>query len=162
MSCKNKSPYKVKIGDYYQYPINGMGELVYKLDSRKSMKIKEVLYVPGSKKNILSILDLDKKGFRVDIVDGEVLMWPKGKPIYDAVLIGVEEGGLYKLKGHTYSILTTISINLCALWHKRLAYVNCKTLPIVRKVVTCIPGIQINHEVFCIGSVQEKNTKQQQ
>ena len=58
------------------------------------MKIKEVLYVSGLKKNILSILDLGKKGFRVDIVDGEVLMWPKGKTIDDAVLIGVEEGGL--------------------------------------------------------------------
>ena len=104
------------------------------------MNTKEVLYVPRSKKNILFILDLDKNGFRVDLVDGEVLMWPKGKTIDDVVLIGVE-GGLYKLKGHTYSILTTISINPCELWHKRLAYVNYKTLPIVSKVVTCIPEI---------------------
>ena len=27
-------------------------------------------------------------------------MWPKGKTINDAVVIGEHEGGLYKLKGH--------------------------------------------------------------
>ena len=50
------------------------------------------------KKNLISISPLDKKGFRVSFVDGEVLMWTKGKTIDDAVVIGVEEGGLYILK----------------------------------------------------------------
>ena len=27
-------------------------------------------------------------------------MWPRGKSIEDVVVIGTEEGGLYKLKGH--------------------------------------------------------------
>jgi hypothetical protein len=40
------------------------------------MKMKDVLYVPGLKKNLLSISTLDKKGFRVAFIDGEVLMWP--------------------------------------------------------------------------------------
>jgi hypothetical protein len=61
--------------------------------------MKDVLYVPGLKKNLLSISALDKKGFR----DGEFLMWPKGKTIEDAIVIGTEEGGLYKLKGHSDS-----------------------------------------------------------
>ena len=61
----------------YQYPIKGMGEASYKLKYGKSMKMKEVLYVPGLKKNLLSISNLDKKGFIVSFVDGEVIMWPK-------------------------------------------------------------------------------------
>jgi hypothetical protein len=40
---------------------------------------------------------LDKKGFRVAFIDGQVLMWPRGKTLDDAIVIGVEEGGLYKL-----------------------------------------------------------------
>ena len=63
--------------------------------------MKEVLYVPGLKKNLLCILALDKKGYKVAFIDGQVLMWPKGKSIEDAVVIGEEEGGLYKLKGHS-------------------------------------------------------------
>jgi hypothetical protein len=64
-------------------------------------KMKDVLYVPSLTKNLLSISALDKKGFRVAFKDGEVLMWPKGKTIEDAIVIGTEEGGLYKLKGHS-------------------------------------------------------------
>ena len=47
--------------------IKGMGEASYKLDSGKYMKMKDVLNVPGLKKNLLSISALDKKGFRVSL-----------------------------------------------------------------------------------------------
>jgi hypothetical protein len=52
----------VTLGYDYQYPIKGVGESNYKLDSENSIKMKDVLYVPGLKKNLLSISDLDKKG----------------------------------------------------------------------------------------------------
>jgi hypothetical protein len=65
-----------------------VGESTYKLDSSTPMKMKDVLYVPGLTKNFLSISALDKKGFRVSFIDGEVLMWPKGKNIEDAIVIG--------------------------------------------------------------------------
>jgi len=83
-----------------------MGESTYKLDSRTSMRVKDVLYVPGLTKNLLSISALDRKGFRVAFIDGEVLMWPKGKTIEDAIVIGTKEGGLYKLKGYSDAALT--------------------------------------------------------
>jgi hypothetical protein len=92
------SPYKVKLGDDYQYPIKGVGEASYKLKSGKTMKMKEVLYVQGLKKNLLSVSSLDKKGFRVPFIDGQFLMWTRGKTLDDAVVIGVKEGGIYKLK----------------------------------------------------------------
>ena len=129
------------LGDDSQYPIKGLGDASYKLDSGKPMKMKDVLYVPGLKKNILSISYLEKKGFRVSFIDGKVLMWTKGKTIDDAVEIGVEEGGLYKLKGHTDSTLKTSTINLHELWHRRVAHVHYKSLPIVSKVVTGLPKI---------------------
>jgi hypothetical protein len=72
-------PQKVTLGDDYQYPIKGVGESNYKLDSRTPMKMKDVLYVPGLTKNLLSISALDKKGFKVVFIYGEVLIWPKQK-----------------------------------------------------------------------------------
>jgi hypothetical protein len=74
--------------------------------SYHNINMKDVLYVPSLKKNLLSISALDKKGFRVAFIDGEVLMRSKGKTIEDAVVIGIEEGGLYKLKGHSDVALT--------------------------------------------------------
>ena len=59
---EHNSPHKVKLGDDYQYPIKGSGESSYKLDFGKSMKMKDVLFVPGLKNNILSISTLDAKG----------------------------------------------------------------------------------------------------
>ena len=74
---EHESPHKVKLGDDYQYPIKGGGESSYKLDSGKSLKMKNVLFVPSLKKSLLSISTLDAKGMRVSFVDGQVLMWPK-------------------------------------------------------------------------------------
>ena len=37
------SPHKVKLGDDYKYPIKGSGEASYKIDSGKSLKMKDVL-----------------------------------------------------------------------------------------------------------------------
>jgi hypothetical protein len=133
------SPHKVKLGDDYQYPIKGVGEASYKLNSGKLMKMKEVLYVPGLKKNLLSISALDKKGFRVAFIDGQVLMWPRGKTLDDAVVIGVEEGGLYKLKGHSDSVMVHDIVNPSELWHRRFSHLHYKSLPVVRKMVTGLP-----------------------
>jgi hypothetical protein len=78
---EKKFSQKVTLGDDYQYPIKGVGESNYKLKSRNSMKMKSILYVPGLTKNLLSISALEKKGFRVAFIDGEVLMWAKGETI---------------------------------------------------------------------------------
>ena len=56
---KHESPHKVKLGDDYQYPIKGSVESSYKLDSGNSMKMKNVLFFPGLKNNLLSISTLD-------------------------------------------------------------------------------------------------------
>jgi hypothetical protein len=82
-----------------------VGEATYKLDSGTSMRMKDVLYVPGLKKNLLSISALDKKGFSVSFVDGKVIMWSKGKTIEDAVVIRIEEGGLVQVNGSLTCIL---------------------------------------------------------
>ena len=71
---EHESTRKVKLGDEYQYPINGSGEYSYKLDSGKSLTMKEVLFVPGLKNNLLSISSLDAKGMRVAFIDGQVII----------------------------------------------------------------------------------------
>jgi hypothetical protein len=153
------SPHKVKLGDDYQYPIKGVGETSYKLDSGKPLKIKDVLYVPSLKKNLLSISALEEKGFRVTFIDGEVLMWPRGKTLDDAIVIGVQEGGLYKLKGHSDSTLVHNTVNPSELWHRRFTHLHYKALPIVSKMVTGLPEIQVDHEGTCKGCAQGKNMK---
>ena len=57
--------------------------------------MKDVLYVPALKKNLLSVFALDAKGMRVAFLDVQVLMCPKRKTIDDATIIGEQDKGLY-------------------------------------------------------------------
>jgi hypothetical protein len=116
--------------------------------------MKDVIYVPGLKKNLLSISGLEKKGFRVAFVDGQVLMWPREKTINDVVVIGVEEGGMYKLKGSSEQALLHSTIDPCELWHRRFAHLHYRALPTVSKVVLGIPELQAKHEGVCKGCGQ--------
>ena len=121
---EHESPHKVKLGYGYKYPTKGSGESSYKIDSGKSMTMREVLFVPGLKKNLLSISTLDAKGMRVASIDGQVIMWPKGKTIDDAIVIGEQEGGLYKLKGHPEQALVHDIVEPSELWHRMLSHVH--------------------------------------
>jgi hypothetical protein len=123
------------------------------------MNMKDVLYVPGLTKNLLSISALKKKGFRVSFIDGEVLIWAKGKTMEEAIVIGKEEGGLYKLKGHSEATMTHSIENPCELWNRRLAHINYKALPYVRKAVTGLPELKVDHEGVCNGCAQGKTIK---
>jgi transposase InsO family protein len=123
------------------------------------MKMKDVLYVPSLTKNLLSISTLEKKGFKVAFIDGEVLMWAKGKAMEEAIVIGKEEGGLYKLKGHSEAAMTHSIENPCELWHRRSAHIKYKALPYVSKAVTGLPELKVDHEGVCNGCAQGKNIK---
>ena len=46
-------------------------------------------------------------------------MWPKGKTIDDAVVIGEQEGGLYKLKGYLEQALIHDTVEPNDIWHYR-------------------------------------------
>ena len=63
-------------------------------------------------------------------------MWSKGKTIEDAIVIEIEKGALYKLKGHSHVALTHSIEIPCELWQRRLSHINYKALPYVSKVVT--------------------------
>jgi hypothetical protein len=77
---ENKFSQKVTLGDDYQYPIKGVGESNYKLNSGNSMKMKGVLYVPGLTKNLLSISALENKGFIFPLYMEKFLCGLKEKP----------------------------------------------------------------------------------
>ena len=62
-------------------------------------------------------------------------MWPRGKTIDDVVVIGEQGGGLYKLKGHPEQALVHDTAEPSELWHRRLAHVHYRALPIARKAV---------------------------
>ena len=67
-------------------------------------------------------------------IDGQVIIWPKGKTIDDMVVIE-EQGGLYKLKGYPEQALIHDIVEHNELWHRRLGHVHYRALPIASKAV---------------------------
>jgi transposase InsO family protein len=86
-------------------------------------------------------------------------MWAKGETINEAIIIGKEENGLYKLKGHLEVAMTHAIENPCELWHRRLAHINYKSLPYICKAITGLPELKVDHEGVSNGCAQGKNLK---
>jgi hypothetical protein len=91
---KKSSSLQVELGDDSSHVVKGVGETSLQLNSGNPLSIKDILFVQGLKKNLISISALEDKGFRVDFVDGQVLLWTKNSNIYKYTMIGVQEGGL--------------------------------------------------------------------
>ena len=106
--------------------------------------MKDVLFVPILQKNLLSISTLDTKGMRISFVDDQVIMWPRGKTIDDAIVIGEQEGGLYKLKVHPEQSLVHDTIEPNEIWHRRLAHVHYRALPLARKLLKVFQNFRQN------------------
>jgi hypothetical protein len=123
------------------------------------MKMKDALYVPGLKKNLLSISSLENKGFIVSFIDGKVITWAKGKTMKEEIVIGKEEGGLYKLKGDSEVAMAHSIENPCEIWHIILSHINYKKLHYINKAVAGLPELKVDHEGVCNGCAQGKNIK---
>ena len=70
----------------------------------------------------------------------------KRKTINDEPVIGEQEGGLYKLKGHPKQALVHESIEPSELQHRRIAHVHYRALPIASKADSELPEIHTKYE----------------
>ena len=74
------------------------------------------MYVPGLKKNLVSISTLEDKGMRVSFIKGKVLTWPVGSPMRYAFTLGSRFEGLYRVIGRPLLELVHDTNHLSELW----------------------------------------------
>jgi hypothetical protein len=79
----------VVLGDDARYNVRGIGTSTFQLDSDMQLQLKEVLYVPGMKGNLVSISALEYKGYKITFLGGRVLAWHKDSHVSSAKVIGV-------------------------------------------------------------------------
>ena len=77
------------------------------------MKLRDVLYVPELKKNLVSISTIEDRGLWVMFRDVHVVIHCKGSNITSAVKIGVRSGKLYHLNFQLHHALAHDSSNDC-------------------------------------------------
>ena len=78
---KKKFTNQVELGDDTTYKIEGVGSASLQLDSGTVFHIEDILYVPGLKKNLLSVASLEDKGYKVIFMDRKVLLWVKNEKL---------------------------------------------------------------------------------
>jgi hypothetical protein len=123
------------------------------------LHLSEVLYVPGMKRNFVSIFSLEDKGYRVTFFEGKFLAWHKDSHINSARVIGVRERRLYRLTIIPVEALLHDTISFSELWQRRLDHIHYRALLSLGKMVTCLREIHIQQKGVCKGCVLGKNVK---
>jgi hypothetical protein len=121
----------------------------------------DVLYVPGMKKNLISVSTLQDRGLEVTFRGTEVPIHPQGSSLASGQVIGVRDGKLFRLLFQPLHALAASSDSrqICELWHRRMAHLHHRALGGLRDVVTRVPHISIEHRDVCRGCVLGKFTK---
>ena len=70
---------QVELGDEASYEIKGTGLVSFHLEEGINLHLDEVLYVPGPRKNLISVAVLESKGFRVVFMEVKALPCQKTK-----------------------------------------------------------------------------------
>ena len=88
---------EVVLGDDIVVRAVGRGTARFDRESMHPLYLRDVLYVLGLKKNLVSVSMIEDRGFGVYVLDGKVHIFPKAAgPSYSRV-IGVRCGKMYKL-----------------------------------------------------------------
>ena len=74
-----KKPFtvQVELGNDASYEIKGVASTSFLLDSSTILHINDILYVPGLKRNLLSVGVLGDKGYEVIFKQGKAYLWDK-------------------------------------------------------------------------------------
>jgi hypothetical protein len=151
---------KEELGYDGTYAIKGVGSASFQLQSGNVFHIEEILYVPGLKKNLISVAVLESKGYSVAFSKGKALMWPSNESMSSFMTIGAQEGRLYKVTNQVIQALAHEMINPCELWHRRFEHLNYNALPGLQKMVTGMSFFTFEHDSICrrcaLGKIQRK------
>lgn len=158
-SMKEENDEEVTIGDDSTHPVKGVGTCTIKLNSSVSLQVRGVLYVPGIKRNLVSISTLEDNGYRVTFMDNKVLAWPKNSSIKKAKTTGQRQGYLYELCTKPNLALIHETIDANEIWHRRLGHLSFRALSSMGDLVTSLPKLKQYHSGACTGCALGKNTK---
>jgi hypothetical protein len=139
----------------------GSGTISFQRESLPPMLLRDVLYVPDLKKNLISVSTIEERGYEVLFHDGHVFLFPKGSSITSAKVIGTRHENLYKFMFQPASALfhSTNINDLCELWHRRMNHLHHGAMRILREIVTGVPEFSTEHRELCKRCALGKYTK---
>jgi hypothetical protein len=86
----------IEMGNNAKCRATSHGAVTFQRESEKPLMVRDVLYVLGMTKNLISVSTLEDRGYVVSFQDGRVYIQPKDSKT--SKLIGVWRENLYRLK----------------------------------------------------------------
>src|SRR3954471_21494534 len=114
---------QVSMGNGSLTDVRGKGTVEIDFSSGKKLTLKNTLFVPDIKKNLISVELLDKAGFQITVASGKAILTKNGVFVGK----GYACNGMYKMSVNEI----TSSAYLCCsifLWHSRLGHISKKNL----------------------------------
>ncbi len=146
------------------YPVKGVGKIVLTAANGSSFTLVDALYVPGIKKNLLSVSALARLGLVVKFVDDRCTV--HDLTFGDTIIAsGTLFRGLYRL--NVYDKCVDISANAVSdekavsdakLWHARFGHLNFASLLRLQKsdMVASLPPLEAPLKHVCEGCILGK------
>ncbi|MCO5548009.1 hypothetical protein L7F22_001465 [Adiantum nelumboides] len=124
---------KVTCANNASYPIRGVGKILITISDGSDLCLPDVLYVPGIKKNLLSVSSLAKNGLWVIFEDDRCIVRDRENG-YSLITTGTLENGLFVLDRYEKQIQACIAetktqaMQDAELWHARFGHVGYGSL----------------------------------
>ena len=124
----------IKMGDDGRYSAIGIGTISFDRESGKPFVLKEVMHVPGLKKNLISVAMLEDKGYDVVFNKGKAFL--RSRAIGETRRIGVRVKNLYQLQVDGCAVMAGKAEGVVIqdegeLWHRRLGHLHHGALKIL-------------------------------
>lgn len=155
---ENDMQLHIELGDDGSYLTKGMGIVSFESKSSNSIHLKDVLYVPSLKKNLVFVSTPEDKGYDV--------IFSKGKPYLKHLAsgamkqIGVRVKNLYKLQVETEVALRRVhGRDMGELWHKCMGHLHHGALKILQQIAMGLRPCRIDQHEVCKGYTLSKYAK---
>jgi transposase InsO family protein len=153
--------FNIELGDNGKYQAKGSEIVKFERESGKPLYLRDVLYVPRLKKNLVSVSVLEHKGYEVFFRQGKVFIKPLNSRT--PVQLGVRAKTLYRLQFETAAVVSRKDIQqgreLAELWHRRMGHLHHRELKILGEIAIGQPPCSVDHHEVCKGCTLGKYAK---
>ena len=132
----------VEMGNDGWYCATDIGAITFERESSNPFLLKDVMHVPGLKKNLVSVVMLEDIGYDVVFSVGKAFLWNKTKG--QTKRIGIQVKNLYKLEVDGCATMMgkaeeVVRWDEGELWHRILGHLHHAALKILQQISTRLP-----------------------